>query len=526
MAVIPGAVTDGFGTDWSGTDGFEVPLAAPAPAVLAGLMAERAPRVLVLGDALRDCWLSGPAHRLGRDAPVPVVELDATATAPGGAANVAANLAALGARVELVAVVGDDADGRALRAELAACGVGTGHMIVDPGCRTPVKRRIVAAGQTVARYDVGPGAVPGAPACAALDAAVDGLLAARPKGHDGRGGGGRLRPGPARAGRGAPAGRAPGPDAAAGRRRPRPGPLGAGPPGPGHAQRGRGRASRSASRRRPGTGSAGPPPDTAGCSTGSARPRCCSPWTWTARCCCRARSARRPRRPATHPVAESYACGAGDTFTAAATLAACAGVDPPVRLALAQAAADVAVERAGTAICGTDALTARLAAADRGQVLEHRELAAAVREHRRCGHRVVFTNGCFDVLHRGHVAYLRQARGLGDVLVVALNSDASVSRLKGPQRPVNTLADRAGVVGALDGVDLVTAFDADTPIGLIELLCPEVYAKGGDYTPQMLAETPVVERLGGRVRVLDYLSDHSTTAIVDRIRTAPDGAPR
>ena len=232
------------------------------------------------------------------------------------------------------------------------------------------------------------------------------------------------------------------------------------------------------------------------------------------------------RRPATHPVAESYACGAGDTFTAAATLAACAGVDPPVRLALAQAAADVAVERAGTAICGTDALTARLAAADRGQVLQHRELAAAVREHRRCGHRVVFTNGCFDVLHRGHVAYLRQARGLGDVLVVALNSDASVSRLKGPQRPVNTLADRAGVVGALDGVDLVTAFDADTPIGLIELLCPEVYAKGGDYTPQMLAETPVVERLGGRVRVLDYLSDHSTTAIVDRIRTAPDGAPR
>ena len=153
-------------------------------------------------------------------------------------------------------------------------------------------------------------------------------------------------------------------------------------------------------------------------------------------------------------------------------------------------------------------------------------LAGRLAAERASGRRIVFTNGCFDVLHRGHVGYLRQARELGDVLVVALNSDASVARLKGPQRPVNTLADRAGVVGALDGVDLVTAFDADTPIGLIELLCPEIYAKGGDYTPQMLAETPVVERVGGRVRVLDYLSDHSTSAIVDRIRTAPDGAAR
>jgi rfaE bifunctional protein nucleotidyltransferase chain/domain len=133
---------------------------------------------------------------------------------------------------------------------------------------------------------------------------------------------------------------------------------------------------------------------------------------------------------------------------------------------------------------------------------------------------VVFTNGCFDVLHRGHVAYLRQARALGDVLVVALNGDDSVRRLKGPQRPVNPLVDRAGVVGALDCVDLVTSFDEDSPVALLEKVSPEVYAKGGDYTPQMLPETPVVERLGGQVRVLDYLSDHSTTAIVDRIRAA------
>jgi D-beta-D-heptose 7-phosphate kinase/D-beta-D-heptose 1-phosphate adenosyltransferase len=130
----------------------------------------------------------------------------------------------------------------------------------------------------------------------------------------------------------------------------------------------------------------------------------------------------------------------------------------------------------------------------------------------------VFTNGCFDVLHRGHVAYLRQARTLGDVLVVALNDDDSVARLKGPERPVNPLEDRAGVVGAIDCVDLVTSFAQDTPAELIEAVRPDVYTKGGDYTPQMLPETPIVERLGGEVRVLDYLSDHSTTAIVGRIK--------
>jgi rfaE bifunctional protein nucleotidyltransferase chain/domain len=214
-------------------------------------------------------------------------------------------------------------------------------------------------------------------------------------------------------------------------------------------------------------------------------------------------------------------CGAGDTFTAAATLARCEQAGRSAMLAVAQAAADVVVARPGTAVCDTAALIARLAHADRGAILHPDDLVAVVEEHRRVGHRIVFTNGCFDVLHRGHVAYLRQARALGDVLIVALNTDESVVRLKGPQRPVNPLVDRAGVVGALDAVDLVTSFTEDSPVALLTRVRPDVYAKGGDYTPQMLPETPVVERLGGQVRVLDYLSDHSTTAIVDRIRTAP-----
>ena len=168
-------------------------------------------------------------------------------------------------------------------------------------------------------------------------------------------------------------------------------------------------------------------------------------------------------RTTAHPAAHSRACGAGDTFTAAYTAALCAELTPVAALAVAQAAADVVVGQEETAVCSTGALTAQLAAADRGGLLSHRDLLAVIEEHRHRGHRVVFTNGCFDVLHRGHVTYLRQARALGDLLVVALNSDDSVARLKGPERPVNPLADRAGVVGAIECVDLVTAFSEDTP---------------------------------------------------------------
>jgi rfaE bifunctional protein nucleotidyltransferase chain/domain len=225
--------------------------------------------------------------------------------------------------------------------------------------------------------------------------------------------------------------------------------------------------------------------------------------------------------PAAAPAPAAHAWGAGDVFAAAWTAARAAGIGVEQATSLAQAAADVVVTRTGTVVCGTGTLTARLAEVDRGRVLTHGELLAVLAERRAAGHRVVFTNGCFDVLHRGHVAYLRQARRLGDVLVVALNGDASVSRLKGPTRPVNPLVDRAGVIGELASVDLVTSFDTDTPEQLLELVRPDVYAKGGDYTAEMLPETPVVEALGGRVCILDYLSDHSTSAIVARAQLNP-----
>ncbi|NKX52111.1 D-glycero-beta-D-manno-heptose 1-phosphate adenylyltransferase, partial [Arthrobacter deserti] len=216
---------------------------------------------------------------------------------------------------------------------------------------------------------------------------------------------------------------------------------------------------------------------------------------------------------------EKQASGAGDTFVAALTLARAAGLPLTTCLDLAQTAADVVVHRAGTSVCSTADLAEHLSGFA-GTALPAPELLDRVAQERAAGRRVGLTNGCFDVLHSGHTRYLNQAKQLGDVLVVALNGDESVRRPKGPARPTTPTAARAAVIAALSCVDYVTVFDTDTPIPLINELRPDVYAKGGDYSPQMLAETPAVEAYGGTVSILDYVADQSTTAVVRRIRGA------
>ena len=135
---------------------------------------------------------------------------------------------------------------------------------------------------------------------------------------------------------------------------------------------------------------------------------------------------------------------------------------------------------------------------------------------------VVFTNGVFDVLHRGHVAYLEQARALGGSLVVALNTDASAKRLgKGDDRPLNNQQDRAAVIAALESVSLVTWFDEDTPLSLITELKPDTLVKGGDYDMRKLAETAVVTSYGGTAVAIAFVDGYSTTALVEKIRQAP-----
>ena len=137
------------------------------------------------------------------------------------------------------------------------------------------------------------------------------------------------------------------------------------------------------------------------------------------------------------------------------------------------------------------------------------------------GRRVVFTNGCFDLLHPGHVSYLRAARVLGDALVVGLNSDASVKRLKGWERPVVPQEDRAAVLVALESVDAVVVFGEDTPVRLLRDLRPAVYVKGGDYRVEDLPEAAVAAEIGAEVRILPFEPGYSTTALIEKIRNAP-----
>ncbi len=140
-------------------------------------------------------------------------------------------------------------------------------------------------------------------------------------------------------------------------------------------------------------------------------------------------------------------------------------------------------------------------------------------QEKRSQKKLVFTNGCFDILHPGHVIYLYKASQLGDLLVVGLNSDASVRRLKGSSRPLHSWEDRAIILASLGCVDFVLYFDEDTPEKSIESLCPQIHCKGGDYKPEDLPETQLVQKLGGEVRILPFLTGHSTTQLINRIHS-------
>jgi D-beta-D-heptose 7-phosphate kinase/D-beta-D-heptose 1-phosphate adenosyltransferase len=147
------------------------------------------------------------------------------------------------------------------------------------------------------------------------------------------------------------------------------------------------------------------------------------------------------------------------------------------------------------------------------------ELRELVESLRRAQQRIVFTNGVFDILHAGHTTYLDAARALGDVLIVGLNADASVKRLKGPDRPINTQSDRATVLAALRSVDHVVIFEQDTPLELITMIVPDVLVKGGDYTRQTIVGADVIEQHGGDVVTIPLVEGRSTTNVINRART-------
>lgn len=469
---------------------------------------ERPPVVAVIGDLILDSWWLGEAERVTREAPAPVLRLDDVVDVAGGAANTAANLRALGAVVRTVGVAGRDPEGDRLLRALDRAGLDTAA-IVRTDAATTIKTRVVGGDSVMLRVDSGPHrpaddeierlaeaavrAAEGADAVLVCDygsgilrAAVERMLAAeRPRllvidAHE------LSEWAFAR------------PDVVTPNAKEAEHLLG--------SSLGRGteratavRAAAAELRARSGAGHIVVTLDRDG-STALDADGAVS-------------------RTFAQPAEEKQASGAGDTFAAAVTLALAAGRSLATAVDLAQAAADVVVQRPGTSICSSDDLLASLAAPG-AVVLGEDALVEVLAEQSRRGRRIVFTNGCFDVLHRGHTAYLRQARELGDVLVVAVNDDDSVRRLKGEARPINPEGDRAGVIAELGCVDYVTLFSGDTPIPLLERVHPDVYVKGGDYNPDMLAEAGVVRSYGGTVTTVGYVSEHSTTEMVQRIRSA------
>jgi D-beta-D-heptose 7-phosphate kinase/D-beta-D-heptose 1-phosphate adenosyltransferase len=224
-----------------------------------------------------------------------------------------------------------------------------------------------------------------------------------------------------------------------------------------------------------------------------------------------------------HPVIVRDVSGAGDTVAAALAVALAADADWETALRIASAAAAVAVSKRGTATVSPAELRRHILphaylAAEEKIVATSSELEAKLLEWRKQGLRVGFTNGCFDILHPGHVKVLTAARGACDRLIVGLNSDASVRRLKGEGRPVQNERARSEVLAALEAVDLVVVFGEDTPIRLIREIRPNVLVKGGDYTREQVVGHEVVEANGGTVMLVDILAGFSTTSLVERAR--------
>ncbi|BBY07585.1 D-glycero-beta-D-manno-heptose 1-phosphate adenylyltransferase [Mycobacterium noviomagense] len=470
------------------------------------------PHVVVLGDSVLDVWLSGTCRRLSREGPAPVVDVEQSRVRPGAAANTAANLAALGAQTEIVTLIGDDDVGVSLWRELHRHGVGTEHAVTAAGRTTPSKSRVVAANRVLLRFDQGD-----PPLAAAGEALANGLTAALEAADalvicdyrsdvahsqvfaaidairdrlpllvvDGHRLGAWRSVRPDVATPSAAESMALLPDAKAD---------------------GQSRADFVVAHR-------GQLADATGAGTVVV--------TLDSEGVVLLDGDRPPYRTSARRAPEENCAGAGDTFAAAMTLGLLQGMSAEHATDYGQRAADIVTTQPGTSVCTKAELDERMVA-ESGAPISSDELARRVLRHRSAGDRIVFTNGCFDVLHRGHVAYLKQARQAGDVLIVAINSDESVRRLKGWMRPINNEIDRAAVLGELSCVDYVTVFDDATPASLIQRLRPDIYVKGGDYTAEMLPEAPVVRAYGGEVRTLGYVANHSTTETIARIRASAD----
>ncbi|MBV9020251.1 MAG: D-glycero-beta-D-manno-heptose 1-phosphate adenylyltransferase [Ktedonobacteraceae bacterium] len=486
-------------------------------------------RALVIGDAMLDTYLEGSATRLCTEGPVPVVQKKAEHCVPGGAANTAANLHALDADVTFLSIVGQDAAGSALLSALRAQGVSDRCIVEDAFTNTLHKLRILANGQYIVRCDAevrplslesqqqllahleevfpqsdlvvisdyGYGVVSGKliERLRKLHSLYPCVLLIDSKNLT------RFRH------------------------------VRATVVTPNHLEArllfepDRGLSARETTINISHVEYVGKRLMTTMNAEHAAI-------TMAGEGVLLVDRQQRTVHIPTHPVAQAHDVGAGDSFAAAMALALAAGgsVEEAARIAI--DAATIAVSKRWTAVVRhqellqraslrdhiqhTHSLTA-LSEASSAQALS--QLVAQLETERQQGRTIVFTNGVFDILHAGHIYFLRQANALGDVLVVAINSDSSTQRIKGKNRPINSEQDRVAVVAALDAVDYVVLFDEDTPTALIRVLRPHIHVKGGDYANEVLPEAEAVREVGGQVVILPLAGSMSTSSVIDRIVT-------
>jgi len=467
------------------------------------------PRVLLVGDMILDRYQHGSTHRISPEAPIPVLAATREELRLGGCGNVAANLAALGAQVRCVAVVGDDGGAAAIRGLLSEAGCSIDSLVVDTSRPTICKTRLVSQNQQLLRIDeevVGP---PSPEVEAALLQAIEGAIGDAEIVVVSDYGKGvlceavldRLL-------------RAP--------NRPR---VLVDPKGKDYSiYRGASIITPNKLEAETATGLVLDSKE----SIRQAADRLCADLDLEAAIItlgpqgmyCRMGDGSGEWSIPARTRSVYDVTGAGDTVIAvlAQILALGAGMEQAMRLAT--VAAGITVQRFGVAaITAGDIRNALVeGGSTRDKVLQHDDLLAQLSSERARGRRIVFTNGCFDVLHVGHLTYLQESRSFGDVLVVGVNSDASVRRLKGEERPVNAEDDRMALLAGLECVSFVTVFDDDTPLQLIQSLTPDVLVKGEDWADKGVVGRDWVEEHGGHVVLASMKDGYSTTNTLARIR--------
>jgi len=462
--------------------------------------------ILIVGDVMLDRYWHGPTSRISPEAPVPVVKVDTIEERPGGAANVAVNIAALGGHAEVLGIVGDDEAAQILQTKLTRLGIEDGLMR-EPEQLTITKLRVLSRHQQLLRVDFenrfrfqsntllerfkarlptadlvvvsdyGKGTVHNVQDYIVSARAVDCPVLVDPKGQDFS-------------------------------------------------------IYRNATVITPNLQEleavVGPCTDEQTLvNKGMAllKELCLDALLIT-----RGEQGMSLLRRTAEPLhlsaraREVYdVTGAGDTVIATLAASLATGLDLATAILLANAAAGIVVGKLGAAGVTASELQRALyehAEPAKGSVSEE-QLITAVADAKRHGETIVMTNGCFDILHAGHVGYLEQARRLGNRLIVAVNDDASVRRLKGVERPVNKLEQRMQVLAGLAAVDWVVPFSEDTPERLICRVKPDYLVKGGDHAPDTIAGGRCVREAGGQVVAMDYFDGHSTSGIIARILDHP-----